>query len=62
VPASCAASAPTTKPPAETTDAYSIRLPEPVEADAVDASLEDGVPEVTVPKPKPTRRRRIELR
>jgi HSP20 family protein len=42
--------------------AYSIRLPEPVEADAIDASLEHGVLKVTVPKPKPSQRRRIELK
>jgi HSP20 family protein len=42
--------------------AYSITLPEPVEADAVDASLENGVLKVIVPKLEPSQRRRIELR
>jgi len=42
--------------------AYSITLPEAVEADAVDASLENGVLKVTVAKPKPSQRRRIELK
>lgn len=42
--------------------AYSITLPEPVDADAIDASLETGVLKVTVPKSKPSQRRRIELK
>jgi HSP20 family protein len=42
--------------------AYSITLTEPVEADAVEASLENGVLKVTVPKLDPSERRRIELR
>ena len=42
--------------------AFSITLPEPVEADAIDASLENGVLKVIVTKPKPSQRRRIELK
>ena len=42
--------------------AFSITLPEPVEADAIDASLENGVWKVIVPKPEPSQRRRIELK
>jgi HSP20 family protein len=42
--------------------AYSITLPEPVDADAIDASLENGVLKVTVPKSKPSQRRKIELK
>ena len=42
--------------------AYSITLPEPVDAGAVDASLENGVLKVIVPKPAPAQRRRIELK
>jgi HSP20 family protein len=42
--------------------AYSILLPTAVEADAVDASLENGVLKLTVSKPAPSQRRRIELR
>jgi HSP20 family protein len=41
--------------------AYSITLPEAVAADAIDASLENGVLKVTVPKSKPSQRQRIEL-
>ena len=42
--------------------AYSITLPEAVNTDAIDASLETGVLKVTVPKSKPSQRRRIELK
>jgi HSP20 family protein len=42
--------------------AYSITLPEPVEADAIDASLENGVLKIVVPKPKPSQRQRIALK
>ena len=42
--------------------AYSITLPEAVDADAIDASLENGVLKVTVPKSEPSQRRRIELK
>ena len=42
--------------------AYSITLPESVDADAIDASLENGVLKVTVPKSKPSQRRTIELK
>ena len=42
--------------------AYSITLPEAVDADAIDASLENGVLKVTVPKSKLSQRRRIELK
>ena len=42
--------------------AYSITLPEAVDADAIGASLESGVLRVTVPKSKPSQRRRIELK
>ena len=39
-----------------------IMLPEAVNTDAIDASLETGVLKVTVPKSKPSRRRIIELK
>jgi HSP20 family protein len=42
--------------------AYSIALPESVDTDAIDASLENGVLKVTVPKSKPSQPRRIELK
>ena len=42
--------------------AYSITLPESVDADAIDASLDNGVLKVTVPKSKPSQRRRIDLK
>jgi len=37
--------------------AYSITLPESVDADAIETSLENGVLKVTVPKSKPSQRR-----
>jgi HSP20 family protein len=42
--------------------AYSIRLPHPVEADVIDASLENGILKVIVPKSTPSQRRRIKLK
>ena len=42
--------------------AYSTTLPEAVDADAIDASLENGVLKVTVPKSDLSQRRRIELK
>ncbi|HVP75765.1 MAG TPA: Hsp20/alpha crystallin family protein [Gaiellaceae bacterium] len=41
---------------------YWITLPEPVEANGVDASLKDGILKVRVPKAERAQRRKIELK
>jgi len=42
--------------------AYSVTLPEPVEADDVDARLEDGILKLTDPKAERSHHRKIELK
>ena len=42
--------------------AFAIALPESVDADDVEAELENGVLEVTVPKSASTRRHKVELK
>jgi len=40
---------------------YRVVLPEPPDPEGIDATLEDGVLTVRVPKPEQTRRRRVEV-
>jgi Hsp20/alpha crystallin family protein len=40
---------------------YRVRLPGPADAEAVDATFEEGIPTVRIPKPEYARSRRVEL-
>lgn len=40
---------------------YRVTLPGPVDPDSIDASLDDGILRVTVPKPEQARPRRVEI-
>lgn len=42
--------------------AYHVTLPEPVDADQIEASLSDGVLEVRVPKSERSQRRKVQLK
>jgi HSP20 family protein len=40
---------------------YRVTLPGPIDPDSIDASLDDGILRVTVPKPEQARPRRVEI-